>query len=170
MFLSSGLIAADKFFHRMSIQMCQGSILIGLRDCAGLSESSLGLYVQRWDFWHCGCMYSVGQHIGVGWSGGERVSCILRHRGIQLILAYHWAKPAILVAGKGRGGMFLFFCFFTFIPVPFSYLSLSFISSTISSLFSLSLGDDTKWPTRVDIFSPFLWETTQNDPQGLTRR
>ena len=23
--------------------------------------------------------------------------------GVQLILAYSWAKPAILVAGKGRG-------------------------------------------------------------------
>ena len=26
---------------------------------------------------------------------------------IQLILAYSWARPAILVAGKSRGGMFL---------------------------------------------------------------
>ena len=32
-----------------------------------------------------------------------KVSCILRHRGVQLILAFIWAKPAILVAGKGRG-------------------------------------------------------------------
>ena len=35
------------------------------------------------------------------------VSCILRHRGVQLILAYSWVRPAILVAGKGRRGMFL---------------------------------------------------------------
>ena len=35
------------------------------------------------------------------------MSCILRHRGVQLILAYSWARPAILVADKGRGGMFL---------------------------------------------------------------
>ena len=67
------------------------------------------------------------------WSGGAKVLCILRHRGIQLILAYSWAKPAILVAGKGKGGMFFYFCFFTFIPVPVSSLSVSFISSTISS-------------------------------------
>ena len=33
-----------------------------------------------------------------------KVSCILRHRGVQLILAYSWERPAILVAGKGRGG------------------------------------------------------------------
>ena len=64
-------------------------------------------------------------------------SFILRHRGAQLILAYSWARPAILVAGKGRGGCFYFFCFFTFIPVPLSSLSLSFISSTISSIFFL---------------------------------
>ena len=49
-------------------------------------------------------------------------------------LAYSWARPAILVAGKDRGGMFYFFCFFIFIPVPLSFLSLSFISSTISSI------------------------------------
>ena len=65
----------------------------------------------------------------VGWC---EVSCILRHRGVQLILAYSWARPAILVTGKGRGGCFYFFCFFTFIPAPLSSLYLSFISSTIS--------------------------------------
>ena len=84
----------------------------------------------------------------MGWSGGAKVS-ILRPRGVQLILAYSWARPAILVAGKGSGGMFLFLLFlYVFIPVPLSSLSLSLISSAISSLFSLSLGDDTKWPTR----------------------
>ena len=64
-----------------------------------------------------------------GWLGG--VSC---HRGVHLTLAYSWARLAILVAGKGRGGMFLLFCFFTFIPVPLSSLFLSYISSTISSI------------------------------------
>ena len=39
-------------------------------------------------------------------------SCILRHRGVQLILAYSWVRPAILVAGKGRGE-----CFYC--PPPF---------------------------------------------------
>ena len=42
-------------------------------------------------------------HLLRGWSGGAKVSCILRYRGVQLILAYSWARPAILVAGKGRG-------------------------------------------------------------------
>ena len=31
--------------------------------------------------------------------------------GIQLILAYNWVRPGILVAGKDRGGMFLFLPF-----------------------------------------------------------
>ena len=77
------------------------------------------------------------------WEGGGvvKVSCILCHWCIQLILAYSWARLAILVAGKGRGGMFYFFWFFTFIPVPLSSLSLSFVSSTtLLSLSSLSLG------------------------------
>ena len=85
-----------------------------------------------------------------GWLGVAKVSCILRHQGVKLILAYTLAMPTILVAGKGRGGMFLFMFFHfhscsSFSPVPvfhlFYYLS----------LFSLSLGDDTKWPTRVDV-------------------
>ena len=68
------------------------------------------------------------------WSGVAKVSCILRHRGIQLILAYSWARAAILVVGKGLGVCFYFFFSFTFITVPLSSLSLSFISSTISSI------------------------------------
>ena len=86
--------------------------------------------------------------------GGAKVSCILRHWGVQLILAYSWARPAILVAGKGRGGIFLFLLFLhfhscsSFFPVPFFHL--------FYFLFYL--------------FSPFLREMTQNDPQGLTCR
>ena len=72
-----------------------------------------------------------------------KVSCILRHWGAQLIQAYSWERPAILVAGMGRcvggwgvgeggkgveGVYFYFFYFFTFIPVPLSSLFLSFIS------------------------------------------
>ena len=89
-----------------------------------------------------------------GWSGGAKVLCISRHRGVQLILAYSWARPAILVAGKGRGGMFLFLLFLhfhycpSFFPVPLFHL--------FYYLFYL--------------FSPFLWEATQNDPQGLMCR
>ena len=89
-----------------------------------------------------------------GLSGGAKVLCILDHRGVQLILAYSWARPAILVVGKGRGRMFLFLLFLhfhscsSFFPVPLFHL--------LYSLFYL--------------FSPFLWETTQNDPQGLTCR
>ena len=60
-----------------------------------------------------------------------KVSCILFHQGVQLILASSWARPAILVAGKGRGGMFLF------LPCPS-------LSSPLLSLLSPSLGDDTK--------------------------
>ena len=40
--------------------------------------------------------------------GVAKVSCILRHRVVQLILAYSLARPAIPVAGKGRGGMFYY--------------------------------------------------------------
>ena len=89
-----------------------------------------------------------------GWSGGAKVSCILCHRGVQLILAYSWARPAILVVGKGRGGMFLFLLF-----LPFH---------SCSSFFPVPLFHLFYYP--FFLFSPFLWETTQNDAQGLTCR
>ena len=66
------------------------------------------------------------------------MSRILRHRGIQLILAYSWARPAVLAEGKGRGECFYFFCFLTFIHFSFSPLL------SLLSLFSLSLVDDTR--------------------------
>ena len=80
-----------------------------------------------------------------------KVLCTLCHWGVQLILAYSWARPAILAAGegtvgKGWGGMFLFLLFLHFHSYSLSSLSLSFISSTISPIF----------------FFPFLWDTTQN--------
>ena len=63
-----------------------------------------------------------------------KMSGKLRHRGIQMILASSWARLAILVAGKGRGGMFLFLLFLCFHSCSSSSLSLSFILSTISSI------------------------------------
>ena len=89
-----------------------------------------------------------------GWSGGAKVLCILHHWGVQLILAYSWARPAILVVGKGRGGMFLFLLF-----LHFHSCSSFFLVPLVHLLYSLFY-----------LFSPFLWETTQNDPQGLTCR
>ena len=68
-----------------------------------------------------------------GWSDVVKLSCILGHWGVQLILAYSWARPAILVASKGRGGMFLFLLFLHFHSCSPSSLSLSFIFCTISS-------------------------------------
>ena len=38
-----------------------------------------------------------------GWLGEAKVSCILLHQGVQLRLAYSWARLAIVVAGKGEG-------------------------------------------------------------------
>ena len=77
--------------------------------------------------------------------GEAKMLCILGHCGIQLRLAYSWARPAIFAVGKGTGEYFYFFCFFTFICFLFSPLSLSFFSSTIASIsLLLSLGGNTK--------------------------
>ena len=85
-----------------------------------------------------------------GEGGVGKESCILHHRGVQLRLAYNWAKPAILAAGKGRGGIFISYVSslsFIFLFLPCSPLSSPLLS--LLSLFSLSL------------------ETTQNDPEGF---
>ena len=79
-----------------------------------------------------------------GWLDEAKVSCILRHRGVHLILAYSCARPAIFVAGKGEVGV-LFLLFFHF--HPFSFLPCPFFPSpllSLLSLFSFSLGDDIK--------------------------
>ena len=75
------------------------------------------------------------------WSDGA-VLCILRHRGFQLILAYSWARPAILVVGKGRGGN-VFVSSVSSLSFLFLFLPCSSLTSPLLSLFSLSLGDDT---------------------------
>ena len=88
-----------------------------------------------WDTWNEYPQHTFSWRNG-GWSGGAKVLCILHHWGVQLILAYSWARPAILVVGKGRGGMFLFLLFLhfhscsSFFPVPLFHLlySLSSIS------------------------------------------
>ena len=66
----------------------------------------------------CSCCCKVTGHEGAGgvgrcgWSGVAKVSCILCHRGVQLILAY-WVRLAILVTGKveGNDSLFLLFLF-----------------------------------------------------------
>ena len=70
-----------------------------------------------------------------GWLGETKVSCILRHRGVQLILAYSWARPAILAAVNGWGGGDVFIASVSSLSFIFLLpLSLSFISSTTSSV------------------------------------
>ena len=76
-----------------------------------------------------------------GWSGGAKVLCILHHQGVQLILAYSWARPAIFVVGKGRGGMFLYLLFLHF--------------NSCSSFFPVPL-----FHLLYYLFSPFLWKMT----------
>ena len=87
-----------------------------------------------------------------GWLGRANMSCILRHWDVQVILPYSWARPAILETGKGRGECFIpflrFHSFSSFFPVNFFHL--------LCYLFF--------------VLSPVLCETTQDDPQGFTRR
>ena len=147
----------------------------------------------------------------VGWYEGV---VYLTSQGCPTDIGLSWERPAILVVGKGSGGMLYFFCFFTFIPVPLSYLSLSFKGTVgcdqgvdyFTSLghptdFGLQLGKPAillagkgigrmflfllflHFPSCSSFFPvllfhllyylfffPSLWETIQNDPQGLMCR
>ena len=58
------------------------------------------LVLRQFLFIDTSMMFKLGV---VGCGEGVMYLC---HWGVQLILAYRWARPAILVAGKGRGGMF----------------------------------------------------------------
>ena len=83
----------------------------------------------------------------VGWCEGV---LYLATPGQPTDIGLQLDKVCYHVAGKGRGGMFLFLMFsslsflFLFFPVPLLHL-----------LYYLFY-----------IFSPFLWETTHNDTQG----
>ena len=73
-----------------------------------------------------------------------KVSCILHHWGAQLIFAYIWARPAILVANEDRrvhviSSVSSLSFLFLFLPCP----SLLFPPLSLLSLGSLSLEDDT---------------------------
>ena len=79
------------------------------------------------------CIQSLSVVCHPGMVGcGEGVGC-LSHRGDQLILASSWNRHAILVAGKGRGEMFLFLLFLhfhscsSFFPIPPFHLLISSI-------------------------------------------
>ena len=76
------------------------------------------------------------------------MSCILRQQGVQLILAYSWARPVVFAAGMGTGGGGdVFISSVSSLSSIFLFLRCPSLSSpllSILSLFSLSLGDDTK--------------------------
>ena len=129
-------------------EIIDGDARFTVRDIArkvGISLSTVHLILKK---------HLKVRKISKGWLGVAKVMGILHHWGVQLILASSRARPAILLAGKGRGGMFLILLFLnlhscsSFFPGPLFHL-----------LYYLFY-----------IFSPFLWETTQNDPQGLTCR
>ena len=44
----------------------------------------------------------------MGWLGEAKVSYSLRHQGIQLIFAYSWARPTVLVAVKVKERCFYY--------------------------------------------------------------
>ena len=113
----------------------------------------------------------------------QKVSCILHHRDPQLRLAYSWARPIGLAAGKGRGGMFLFLVsslsfIFLFLPCPshsspllslFSFqafkrallflLFLLFPTLFLCSYFSLLFSENS---LLFLLFSPKMFEVTKN--------
>ena len=75
------------FFFRLSIILL--SIILQLQH---VITKRYTVICGQWRSWSASASRGRG-------SGGAKVSCILRHRGVKLISAYSWARPAILVAG-----------------------------------------------------------------------
>ena len=81
-------------------------------------------------------------YIGVVGSGEGVVYLTSQGRPTDIgqLLAYSWARPVTLVAGKGTGrwgGGVYFFCFFTYIPVlSFSSVPLFHLLYYLSSSFA----------------------------------
>ena len=96
-----------------------------------------------------GCGWDGAGGGGGGWKRGgvevgssvAKVSCILRHLGVQLIFAYSWIRPAILVEQRrivfisSVSSLSFLFLFLPCLSRPSPLLSLL-------SLFSFSLRDD----------------------------
>ena len=96
----------------------------------------------------------------VGWG---KVSCILCHRVVQLSLAYNWASPAILAAGKvRRRGMFLFLLFFRF----HSFSSFSHVPLFHLLYYSISLLPFSgRWNKWQGMTCRTIWRTTWLSPK-----
>ena len=116
--------------------------------CTDPSEYSSLIRIVRWEVptFSSGCLWTKMRGI-IGWGKGVvHLALPPKHRGVHLILANNWPKPAILAAGKGRERMsllllFLYFHSFSFFsPVHFFHLLSPFLWETTQ-----------KWPTRVDV-------------------
>ena len=112
--------------------------------CCKTSWDSFNIWTDSFNVWTDS--FHIFQTVG-GWVRQRcRVSCV------TAASIWYW-----LIVGQGLLSLqqvrrnFFFFCFFTFIHFPFLPFPLS---SSLLCFFYLS--------------SPFLRETTQNDPQGLT--
>ena len=108
----------------------------GAADILGLFHTALDFYLNKIELILRVSSHARTHTITVGWPGVAKMSCILRHRGIQLILAYSRERPVILVAGNvfisSVSSLSLFFLF-----IPCSSLSSPLLS--LLSRFSLSL-------------------------------
>ena len=88
----------------------------------------------------------MSDHVGDGWVRQHyRVFCVTGMSNWYWLITYSWARPSALGAGRGRGVRVILLLLFLHFP------SLSSSLLYLLSLFSLSLGDDTKWLTTVDV-------------------
>ena len=101
--------------------------------------------------WPCALVQSYLDILCLGWLGEAKVSCFLHHQSNWYGLIV-WQGLLSLQQVRVEGECFYFFCLLlSFIYLVLTCPSLSSPLLSLLSLFSLSLGDDTKWPTRVDV-------------------
>ena len=79
-------------FASFDIQTAPVKILIRLRECAVWSESSLGAYVRRYVFWHCG---SYGVRGYISWRCDSYVSyklVAIKCKHFSTFQYFHWQR------------------------------------------------------------------------------
>ena len=140
--------------YQLNVQFLSGKLTMLWNCLYILTEMEMyRIYYKYWDtltpYYSCPIICKSLFH-NLGMAGCGEGFVYLTSPGRPTDIGLHLASPAILVAGKSRGeNVFIssvssLLLIFLFIPFPS-------LSSPLLSLFSLSLGDDTKCPTRVDV-------------------
>ena len=121
--------------------ICQSSVI---KHYCFMSTAAGKVIILQINFWYFLIFWDSYKNFN--WSAEKIISRFNNNQRKSVWVVWWWEGLSILEAGEGRAHVTFFFCFCTVICL-LSYLPLL----ALLSLFTLSLGDDTKWPTSVNV-------------------